>query len=156
MRREPWYESDNPSRLVRGVGWRAGVWVLAILAFSALIGGGVWLFKVATADIKGRGDTTIKINEVDNRLFAQGNFHDLYNEIKASDRKLTQAATDKADHPGDSYFVTVYTGLKAHCEDAVAQYNAAAQKINQAKFRDEQLPAQIDRSNPETDCQETK
>jgi hypothetical protein len=154
MRREPWYESDNPSRVVRGAGWRIGVWVIVIIAFTGLIGGGMWLFKVATADVKGRGDTTIKINDVDNRLFAQGNFHDLYNEIKASDRKLDQAAADKAAHPDDAFFATVYTGLKAHCEDTVAQYNAAANKISQAKFRDEQLPAQIDRTNPDTDCQE--
>lgn len=154
MAREPWYESDNPTRVARGASWRIGMWIIVVIAFFALIGGGTWLFKVATADVKGRGDTTIKINEVDNRLFAQGNFHDLYQEIKASDRKLDQAAADKADHPGDTYFATVYSGLKAHCEDAVGQYNSAANKISQAKFRDESLPFQIDHSNPETDCQE--
>jgi hypothetical protein len=155
MGREPWYESDNPDRIARAAGWRLGTWVIVILVFVAVIGGGTWIFKVATADVKGRGDTVIKVNEVDNRLFAQGNFLDLYNEIKASDRKLDQAAADKAAHPGDAFFATVYTGLKAHCEDTVAQYNAAAQKISQAKFRDEQLPPQIDRSNPDTDCQES-
>lgn len=154
MSREPWYESENPGRVARGAGWRLFVGVVCFLLAVAVIGVAVWVFRVATADVKGRGDTTIKVNDVDNRLFAQGNFLDLYNEIKASDRKIDQAAADKAAHPGDAFFATTYTGLKAHCEDTVAQYDAAARKISQAKFRDEDLPAQIDTSDPTTDCQE--
>ncbi len=26
MGREPWYETDNPSRFARGASWRGGVW----------------------------------------------------------------------------------------------------------------------------------
>lgn len=154
MRREPWYESENPTRVARGFSWRAALWVIGIVLFVGALSVGIWYFKVATSDIKGQGDATVKVNSADNRLFAQGNFHDLYNEIKASDKKLDQAAADVAANPGDKTYATNYTGLKAHCLDVVAQYNAAARKISQAKFRDEDLPAQIDDTNPETDCRE--
>jgi len=154
MRREPWYESEDPGRVARGAGWRVGVWIVVGVIFFGLLGIGLWAFNVATSDVKGRGDAQIKVNSADNRLFAQGNFLDLYNEIKATDRKLDQAAADKAAHPNDPTAATNYTGLKAHCEDVRAEYNAAAKKISQAKFRDEDLPAQIDDSDPATDCKE--
>jgi hypothetical protein len=153
--RDEWRaEIREVNAAARSTGWRIALWVVAVVVLFGLIGGGIWAFKVATADVKGRGDVVRKVNDADNRLFAQGNFLDLYNEVKAADRKLDQAAADKAAHPHDTFFATTYTGLKAHCEDARAQYNAAAQKISQAKFRDENLPAQIEDSNPETDCQE--
>lgn len=155
MAREPWYESDNPSRVARGVSWRAAVWITAAVVFFGLLGAGVWAFKVATSDVKGRGDVVRKVNDADNRLFAQGNFLDLYNEVKATDQKLDGAAADKAAHPGDSFYETNFRGLVNHCMDARGQYNAAAKKITQAKFRDEDLPYQIDDSDPKTDCKET-
>lgn len=153
--REPWYDSDNPSRVARGASWRLGVWVVAAVVFFGLIGIGIWGFRVATADVKGRGDVTVKVNQADNRLFAQGQFNDLYQEVLASDRKLDQAAKDVSDHPGDTFYSTNYTGLKAHCEDTVAQYNSAARKISQAKFRDEDLPYQLDGSDSKADCKPT-
>lgn len=151
--KEPWYESDNPSRVARGASWRAGVWLIAAIVFFGLIGIGTWGFKVATADVKGQGDAHRQISSADNRLFAQGNFNDLYQEILASDWKLDHAAADKAAHPGDSFYNTAYTGLAAHCRDAVAQYNAAARKITQQRFRDEDLPSEISNADPKTDCQ---
>jgi hypothetical protein len=154
--REPWYESDNPSRVARGFSWRAALAIVAVVLFVGAIGIGIWAFQVGTADVKGRGDTVRKVNQVDNRLFAQGNFNDLYQEVMASDRKLDQAAADKAAHPQDPFFDTTYTGLRAHCEDARAQYNSAARKISQAKFRDADLPYQVDDSDPKTDCKESQ
>jgi hypothetical protein len=156
VRNERWHESSNPTVVVRGATWRGFVWVAAAIGFILLVLAAIWGIRVATSDVRGEGDATVKVNSADNRLFAQGNFHDLYEEIKASDRKLDQAAADKAAHPGDAFYETNYTGLKAHCQDTVAQYNAAAKKVSQAKFRDEDLPAQIDGTDPATDCQETK
>jgi hypothetical protein len=152
MQREKWYESDNPGRFVRGGSWRGAVWIVAATVLFGLIGIGIWGFKVTTADVKGRGDAHRQITSADNRLFAQGNFNDLYQEILASDRKLDQAARDKADHPDDSFYATNYTGLMAHCQDTVGQYNSAARKITQERFKDEDLPWQIDNGDPATDC----
>jgi hypothetical protein len=153
--REPWYESDNPTRVARGASWRIGVWIVVVVAFCALLGAGIWAVKVATSDVRGRGYAVNKVNAADNRLFAQGNFHDLHNEVIASDQKLDQAAADIKAHPGDTWWQTNYTGLLNHCIDTRNQYNAAAKKITQAKFRDEELPYQLDESDPRFDCKET-
>jgi len=153
--RKPYYESDNPTTVVRGASWRAGVWIIGVVVFIGLIGIGIWGFRVSTADIKGQGDAHMKINSADNRLFAQGNFNDLYQEVLASDRKLDQAAQDVNTHPGDQFYATNYTGLMNHCQDTVAMYNSAARKITEARFRDADLPYQIDGSNPVADCKPT-
>lgn len=155
MPREPWYDSDNPTRVARGASWRIGVWLVVAVIFVGAVSAGVWYFHVATSDIRGRGNATRQVNSADNRLFAQGHFNDLYQDILASDRKLDQAAADTAARPDDPIAATNYTGLKAHCEDTVAAYNSAARKITQAKFRDEDLPYQIDPADPKTDCKET-
>lgn len=154
MAKTPWHESDNPSTVTRGASWRAGVWIICVILFFGLIGIGTWLFRVGTSDLRGQGNATQKINAADNRMFAQGNFERLYQEVQASDKKLQQAAQDVADHPGDQFYAANYTGLKAHCTDTVAQYNAAARTITQAKFRDAGLPDQIGDADPATDCQE--
>lgn len=155
MSKEPWYESDNPTRVARGASWRIGVWVVVVIVVVGVIGGVVWGIRVATSDVRGRGDAVAKVNAADNRLFAQGNFHDLYNEVIAADQKLDQAAADVATHPGDSWWQSNYTGLLNHCIDTRNQYNADANKISQAKFRDEQLPYQLDPDDPRLNCKET-
>lgn len=156
--RQPWYDSDNPATVVRGATWRAAIWIFSVVAFVGILAAGIWAVKVATSDIRGRGDATRQVNSADNRLFAQGNFHDLYNDVISYDQRLDQAAADKAAHAGKddaSYWDTNYTGLVNQCISARNQYNADARKITQAKFRDEDLPYQIDTSDPKTDCKET-
>jgi hypothetical protein len=155
MGREPWYESDNPSRVARGVSWRAGLWVIGIVVFFALLSAGIWALKVATSDVRGAGDQTQKVNSANNRIFAQEHFFTLYNNVLAYDQQLDQAAADKAEHPGDTYFAINYSGLVKTCIDARNQYNADANKVTQAKWRDPQLPYQIDPLDPKTDCHET-
>lgn len=155
MRREPWYESENPTRVARGFSWRAAIWVLAAVLFFGAIGGGIWWFKVATSDVKGAGDATLQINSGKNRIAAQETFEALFAQIQAYDRNLDQAAKDKADHPGDPFFATNYSGLVKTCNDAVAQYNADARKVSRAKWLTDDLPYEIDLNNPSTDCKET-
>lgn len=156
MAKDPWYESENPSRVARGASWRAGVWVIGIVAFALVLSGGIWALKVVTSDVKGAGDTTAKVNSADNRIFAQEHFFTLYNQILAYDQQLDQAAADKAEHPGDSFFATNYSGLVKTCIDARNQYNGDAFKVTQAKWRDPALPFQLDATaDPKTDCKET-
>lgn len=153
-KREPWYDSDNPTRVARGATWRAGVWVIAAVVFFGLIGAGVWGFKVLTAPVKGAGDVVRKQNDANNRIFAQEHFQQLYNQILAYDRQLDQAAADKAEHPGDGFYAVNYSGLVKTCIDAVGQYNADANKITQAQWLDASLPYQIGTTDPTLDCKE--
>jgi len=154
-RREPWYDSDNPTTVLRGGTWRGIVWVIALLITAAIIGGAWWAIKVATSDVKGAGDATVQINSGKNRIAAQETFEALYQQILAYDRNLDQAARDKAEHPGDSFFATNYSGLVKICNDAVGQYNADARKVSRAKWLTEDLPFEIDATNPLTDCRES-
>jgi len=153
--REPWYQSENPTRVARGASWRIALWVVGVLVLAGLITGGIWVVKVSTSDLRGAGDTVAKVNSRDNRIFAQEHFFTLYNQLLAYDQQLDQAAADKAEHPGDQYYATNYSGMVKICIDARNQYNADANKVTQAKWRDATLPFQIDQLDPKTDCHET-
>lgn len=151
--REEWREVDSVSR---SAGWRIGVWILVFVLFGGILTGGIWWFKVATSEVKGAGDATRQINSGKNRIAAQETFEALYQQIQTYDRNLDQAAKDKAEHPGDSFYATNYSGLVKQCNDAVGQYNADARKVSRAKWLTEDLPFEIDLNNPLTDCHETK
>lgn len=155
MGREPWYESENPSRVARGASWRLGAWIVGAVVFFGLIGVGIWGFRVATSEVKGAGDKAIIVNDGKNQIASQELFEALYQQIQVYDRNLDQAAADKAEHPNDTFFATNYSGLVKTCNDAVGQYNADAKKVSRAKWMSEDLPYQIDQTNPLFDCKET-
>lgn len=152
MSREKWFESDNPNRHAWGIGRMLFVGFLAVSA----VGVGVWGFNVATSDVKGAGDATVQINSGTNRIVSQEVLQSMYASILAYDKNLDQAAKDKADHPGDSFWETAYSGMVKACNSAVAQYNAETQKITRAKWRDATLPFQINSTDTTTDCKETE
>jgi hypothetical protein len=154
MTKQPWHESANPSTVVRGASWRAGVWIAAVLVFFAVIGGAGWAFKVATSDIKGQGDAVRKVNSGDNRLAQQAYFEQTFEDIKKADRQLTQLAADKAAKVEGADIR--HTGAITYCQGLVADYNAAARKQIAEKFRAADLPAQIDATDTTTDCEATK
>jgi nitrate reductase NapE component len=151
QRRQEWREIDSASR---SAGWRIALWTVLAVLFVGAIGGGIWYFKVATSDVKGTGDATRQINSGQNRIASQEAFEALYAQIQAYDRNLDQAAKDKAEHPGDSFYTTNYSGLVKQCNDAVGQYNADARKVSRAKWLTDDLPFEIDLNNPATDCKE--
>lgn len=74
MKREPWYESTDPGRVVRGGSWRVALWIVGVVVSVGLISAGIWALKVATSDIKGAGDQTRIVNSANNRIF------DLYSD----------------------------------------------------------------------------
>lgn len=151
--REPWYDSDNPSRVARGGAWTAVRVMGIIVAGLLVIGAAVWGIKVLVAPIKGAGDVRAEVNSARNRIAGQELSQAAYNQILGYDRNLDQALRDKAEHPGDNFYATNYSGAIKVCNDAVAQYNADAAKIRSAPWWSPELPAQIDLSSPLTDCQ---
>lgn len=146
----------NGNRVARSMGWRIAVWVVAIVVFAGALSAGVWAFNVATSGTKGAGDATRQINSGTNRIGAQEHFQTLLNQVKAYDQQLDQAAADKKDHPGSDFWDTNYAGLVKTCIDARNLYNGDANKVTQAKWRDPELPYQIDATDPQYDCKETK
>ena len=141
------------------VGRRAGLslaaWIVIGVLFVIALSAGIWAFNVATSDVKGKGDATRQINSGKNRIASQETFEALFGQIKAYDRNLDQAAQDKKEHPGDSFYATNYSGLVKQCNDAVAQYDADAKKVSRAKWLTDDLPFQIDQNDPTTDCKES-
>lgn len=151
MDRRDWKEVDSVSR---SAGWRIGVWVLVAVLFGGVLAAGIWWFKVATSEVRGAGDATQRINDGKNRIASQEAFEALYQQILAYDRNLDQAAEDKAEHPGDTFYATNYSGLVKQCNDAVGQYNADARKVSRAKWLSPDLPYEIDQTDVRFDCKE--
>lgn len=148
-----WYDSDNPSTVVRGATWRVVLWVLAILAVVAVVSGLVWGFKVATSDVKGRGDAVVQKNSAENRVAAQERFEDLYQQVIAADRKIGPAKAAVKANP-TQVNQTNLTGLQNFCVQTVADYNAEARKYSKRDFRAVDLPQEISEfsETPQTDC----
>lgn len=130
------------------------LYMVVFLVVTLVIGGIWWGIRVATSEVKGTGDATIKINSGDNQIASQETFEKLYQQIQAYDRNLDQAARDKAAHEGDSWYAENYSGLVMQCNNAVAQYNADANSVSRAKWRSEKLPFQIDQTDTRFDCKE--
>lgn len=154
--REPWYDSDNPGTLARSAGWRAGIVIISVVAFFGIIGAAWWGISVFTSDVKGQGDAVKTVNSGDNRLAQQAYFEQTYADIKAADRKLDTLAADAKAHPTDTDARTRLIGAENYCQGLTGDYDAAARKEVAAKFRAVDLPAQIDTSDPATDCIPTK
>ena len=152
MERQDRKDFDSASRFL---GSRFLLWVIVFLVVGAIIGGVTWGVRVATSDVKGAGDATVKVNSGENRIASQEEFEKLYAKIQAYDKNLDQAAKDKAEHAGDSWYAENYSGLVMQCNNAVAQYNADARSISRAKWRSEVLPFEIDQTDTRFDCKET-
>lgn len=159
-KKEPWYESDSPGRVVRGGSWRVALWIVGVVAFVGLLGAGIWAVKVAVSGPKGAGDATRITNDGRNRVNAQEWFHSQYGQIKTADGNLDQAAANLAACPTDcedhAFHLTNYTGLKNRCVDMVNAYNAEAGKVSRGKWLDPALPQQIGNGDSATDCKESQ
>jgi hypothetical protein len=144
--RTPWYESENPSTVARGAGWRLFVIVACALAAVGLLGAIGWGISVALSGPKGAGDVHRQNQGAQNRIYAQAHFQDLYGDIQSYKVQINQAAKDKAEHPGDSYYATTYTGLFNTCVSAVNQYNADTGKALFTDWKSVNLPDHLDAS----------
>lgn len=152
--KDKWYDSDNPTTVVRGGTWRAIIWVLVVLGVIAVVSIGVWGFRVATSDVKGQGDAVIIKNDAVNRIAQQERFEQLYAEVKAADQKIVVMAAAVVADPNDKTAQQNLTGIQNYCISVIADYNALARKYSAEDFRSVDLPGQIDQSLPSTDCKE--
>lgn len=150
--REARREVADASAVGMSAGWRLVVTGLAVAAVIGLISVGIWYFKVATSGVKGAGDATRITNDGRNRVNAQEWFVGQYEQIRSTDRRIDEAAAELARKPGDEIAQTNYRGLVNRCMEMVGNYNAEAQKVSRAQWRDASLPTRIDDSETATDC----
>lgn len=145
--REPWYDSDNPTRVAAGASWRGGIWLILAVLFIGLIGCGIWAFHVVTSGVKGTGDVTRQNNDANNRIEAQATFQRLYGDIQGYPPKITRAKADAAANPTDAQSKQVLDGLQNLCTDAVNTYNADAGSTTMQQWRPADLPTQINEAD---------
>jgi len=152
MAKQEWYDSENPSTVVRGGTVRVMLWIGVVVVFFGVLGGAIWGVRVMTSDTAGKGNAVIQKNDANNRIAAQQRFEQLYQDIVASDRKITaaQQAVDAA--PNDKTAQQNLTGTINYCISVVGDYNALTRSYTAEDFRAIDLPAQIDNSDPTTDC----
>lgn len=148
------YEAREDIRLAskvgRSAGWRLGVVFLVILGISAAIGVGAWVFKVATSDVKGKGDAQVQVNSAANRLQAQTRYTELYEGIQAADKKINGMQANARSE----FDRTNVQGAINVCLESVAEYNRMATDVTTSKWRPELYPERVG-SDPATDCQPT-
>jgi hypothetical protein len=149
--REVWEAREDiraASKVGRSAAWRLGVVIAIVLGLGALTGIGVWVFKVATSDVKGAGDAQIEVNSAGNRLRAQTLYTKLYEGIEASDKKINNMAKNARSE----FDRTNIEGAINVCLESVAEYNRLETDVLTSKYRPAQYPARIG-NDPLTDCQ---
>lgn len=127
------------------------LWIAIAFIFFALLGGGIWGFKVLTSDVKGKGNSVIIKNDARNRIQAQEEYVRLMNEVKRADRQLDILSQMQKDSPLAN---TRYVGGVSYCMSVVSDYNALGDKYRSADFIPPGYPKVISDLDPTTDCKE--
>jgi len=156
-----WTDQDDPDKLTVSFGWRLFVGIAVACLFLFTLGGILWMLKVGSSDIRGRGDAYTQKTSGANRVFAQEQFERLFAEVRASDQKITIArlalAEWQARHPegcrpplpceGDR-LSTDMRGMQNYCLSIRAQYEAEARSYTKEQFRAGDLPARLSEADP--------
>jgi hypothetical protein len=150
-----WHESDDPDVVASGVSKRLALWIVVAVAFFAVLAAVIWMVGVGTSDLHGSGEAIKQRYNANNRIAAQERFEERFADIKAADRRIDVAKATLDADPADPTLRTNYTGAVQYCISAVGEYNADARKYTAEAFRAKDLPAQIDDTDPATDCKET-
>lgn len=138
-------------------------------AIVVLIVAATWGLGVVLSGPLGRGEQIRRANSPENRTSAQAQFQQHHQSILSLDERIGAAKSALVAHElqtaqsgGSDYFTSQaqaqlqsnYDGLRARCLEIIGKYNADARSVTFERFRDADLPAEIDDSNPETDCRE--
>lgn len=127
---------------------RVGFWtlgkVLLIIFIAFVVAGLIWGANVLLSGPRGQGEAIVQRNSSENFIAAQARFEDLYQEIEASQGNIDVAKNALANDPEDRTLQTNLSGVLAHCNNTVADYNAEARKFLSEDFRAVDLPASID------------
>jgi hypothetical protein len=127
------------------------VWIVVIVLAGLAISAAVWGIRVATAPAKGAGDTILKDQDANNRIAQQKAFVNMYEGVKANDKKLQTLANTAAKNPADTKAQADFDGTQMICLDQVADYNAKVQETLATRWLPADLPASIG-DDPLTDC----
>ncbi len=156
-------ENDRPTR--KGVVWA----VVIMFALVVVLPLGLWLGGVYASPVVGKANAYRDKHGATNWTQAQAAFERDWASILKLD-KQTSAAADDLDlynkmypvnpnaGPGNAVeeqranLAVDYKGARQQCQNAVADYNAAARTYTLRDFRAADLPQQIDDNDPAFDC----
>lgn len=125
---------------------------LASFLGLVLISWAGWAIGVAASGPKGQGDAIKTKNSSQNWTAAQARFEDQHQAIISADEKIAIHEAALAADPKNPTLQTNLTGVTTACISAVADYNAESRKFLSEDFKSADLPYQIDKSDPATDC----
>lgn len=134
--------------------WYAAKWVGACLVAGLVVVGILWAAGVLFAGPRGAGDAYKTNQSGTNRIAKQEMFEDLYQEVKVADQRIDTFAVEYHATPTNVEARTRYLGAITYCQQAVGAYDAEARKYTAEQWRDNELPAAIDRTDPKFDCKE--
>jgi len=126
--------------------------VLAVILGIALLVWAGFAVSVLLSGPKGQGDAIKQKNSAQNWTTAQARFEKQYQSVISADEKIAVATESLAAKPDDLTLQQTLAGIKSACISAVADYNAESRKYLSEEFKSADLPYQIDKTNPATDC----
>lgn len=122
--------------------------VLVSFVLLLLIPLGVWGFRVATAEWRGRGDAHIQLNSAEFRIAAYDHFHDLCASIQGNEGQIDalQAQLQDAESERSRDLIRAsLAGVIGGRKQAIARYNEDANKeYTVGQFRDSDLPYHLE------------
>lgn len=123
------------------------VWKVVGLLFFVAIAGGLITYCSRT----GR-------QVVDNAFINYEAFHDIYNDIKAIDRKICNHNLVSKDDPAykDISKASQVTGLRSLMERRISEYNSKSSQWNRNVWKSSELPYRLEASNFQCYLQEIK
>jgi len=139
----------------RQVGARVLGWSLTTIVVVVLILVGIFALTVLWAPWKGQGEAFKTKNTGTNRIRAQEEYVQTWNDILAADKRVDAMWRAKKDDP-TSVNKTNYNGAVNFCIQLVADYDALSDKYTSADYRPEGYPERIDPLDKTTDCKENR
>jgi hypothetical protein len=135
------------------------IFVIGINFLDVALGFALLPWHTVTSQVQSGHEVIDKTYNADNAIYNYEWFKSQYEEIKATENKITNTQTQmdefvtlngndtsKWDYQNKQSYgqlQTTLTGQKSYYEDQVAEYNARSQMANRAVFKDS-LPAHVD------------
>lgn len=119
----------------------AGIVTLAMLPIL------IWLFMVATAEIRGKGDAHIQIQSARNRIAEYDYFFSLCGDVQALEGSIDAQSTLLDGDTGAINTAQIehsIAAMQAERQRTIARYNERATRdYTSGQFRDSDLPFQL-------------
>ena len=131
-------------------------WLIGLLTMGVILNGAVDAVAGGTQRVRPSTVTGKSVAKPDapSVVLPDQTFEALLTQIRATDVRMDQAVFYLRTY-GNQQYVTNYVTLVNRCLALAGTYNAEARHYSVAQFQQVNLPAQIDRGDVTTDCEET-